>query len=269
MKNYLICCVNYNSYSSLVQYLNSIEEADRSNVNVECYICDNSNPKCEINSNNYSYNIFILKSKKNLGYFDGINYILDFIGKEHLEKYDYCIISNVDIKYDETFFYEFGRLQINSSIGCLSPKIIDVNSGYNRNPKIKYRYNKLSVIILALLYILHLFKFYKAVRNFYNLAIFKSKSNSSDGKIIYGTHGACFIFILENFDVKKLFPYEPFLFGEEIHVAEVLKNNNLNTVYCDNLIIFDGMSVSTSLLKRFKLDYYNFESLKFILKKYY
>ena len=93
----LIVCVNYNSYESLLDYLESLDKslANIGDVTVDVFIADNSTEKENFvfSSKNFTYKLLQFP---NLGYFGGA---FEVINSLNPSEYDYTIISNVDVKY--------------------------------------------------------------------------------------------------------------------------------------------------------------------------
>ena len=261
-----VFCVNYNSYDCLKSYLDSLEEALSACPECELtVVCtDNSPNKQEIALDYSSFEVKMLQSPQNLGYFGGIEHSIRNLKKD-LSTFDYFIVSNVDLTVDKKFFWELSNLDLDKNVGCIAPLIYSQTEQKNRNPESVYRYSKKRLRILKLLYswsfLLFLYEkfFYKK----------QSKASVKCFDSIYAAHGSFFIFTKNALSFVATFHYPMLLYGEEIYVAEELTKKNLSTVYYDKLVINDIDHVSTSKMKSHFILQCHKESIAYLLRTYY
>lgn len=266
----LIACVNYNTYDKLIDFLDSINKAYlkiNKNLNIDIIISDNSKnikpiPKILDKNIKFTY----IKNPSNLGYIGGVvNSLKD--SKKKISKYDYFIISNVDLKLDIDFFYQLLKLEQDSSAGWYAPSIISEKEGRDRNPKILYRPSLNKMKLTILMYKIPIFHYIYS-KLIYSPRSKKIQSNNLSREI-YAGHGSFMIFT-KNFNKRNEgFEFPSFLFGEEIYFAELIKNSKLKTIYVPKLKVFDFDHASTSKIKK-KIYYkFNYQSMKVITKKYF
>ena len=263
----VIVCVNYNSYDSLIRYLDSINEAIVSafgRLELTVLIGDNSS---EIRTivRKYDFDIKHFPTNNNLGYFGGIEYAIKESGT-NLSEYDYIIISNVDLTVDKNFFSELLDFHVDDSIGCIAPSIYSISDKRDRNPKIISRPSKNKLILQKTLY-----KYPILDRIYVGLFYAKrrEKVQQYPEGYIYAAHGSFIVFTNKFATFLQHMKYPCFLFGEEIYLAEHLAKNSLKTYYQPKLRVYDDDHVSTSKMRSKSYYHYNYLSIEMILKEFY
>ena len=116
MKKIAIFCVSYQSDKERDRYLASINEA-------------------KIKADNkVSIDIFVANNTKedNPGYFGAIKQLME---KNDISKYDYCIISNVDLTIEDNFFQKLAEYDCPPNTGWIAPQIWSQAEGRDRNPE--------------------------------------------------------------------------------------------------------------------------------------
>jgi len=269
IRSVLLVCVNYNSYNELDKYIRSIQETISNSgfkYQMDILISDNSYVKKKINYPNYT-NISIKQvfNETNEGYIGGVNSAIKNAMLSPKD-YEFFIISNVDIIIPKYFFKNLFKLNLSSQIGWIAPSIISEKENRDRNPKILTRPSKLKMKITAFMYwmpVIHLF---------YSKFVYPRKEQGSHkhfNKKIYAGHGS-FMLFTNSFSKNNVdLNYQSFLFGEEIFFAELIRLSNLETIYLPELIVHDIDHVSTSKLKRSAYNKMNFQSIKYITKRFF
>lgn len=270
MTKILLVPVNFNSYTELASYIESVETAysmcPNYALNLTVYIADNSTTIENIlipQNTNISY---LVNRNGNLGYFGGIKKVLEKI--TDITEYDYVVFSNVDLTISKTFF---AALLNNDSknVGWIAPRIWSSVEERDKNPKILNRYTKRKLQLLKLLWrhpILH---------KIYTQTLYKRKKKTkythsrAHPKEIYAGHGSFIILTRDFFIHYPELNYPIFLFGEEIFLAELCRKRNLKVIYRPELIIYDSEHISTS--KMGGKFYYkcNFDAIEYLLKNFY
>lgn len=269
MKSFLIIPVNYNSYDSLKSYLDSLSASLKvlmdNELSVDVVVADNSTQKETIDRINNEFRRFEVVNIENKGYFGGAFEIYNTI--ESIAKYDYVIISNVDLRVDESFFSILASKQITEEVGWLAPAIISKQENRDMNPKIVNRYSKRQMQLLLLMY-----KF-PIIKRIYLKTMHKAKHIDAvvnhDERFIYAGHGAMFILTKSFVGKNKHLSYPVFLYGEEIYMGEEMRKSGLKTLYLPSLRVYDDAHVSTGTIKRSLNSRYNVEAMTYLLKKYY
>tara|TARA_B110001452_G_scaffold181741_1_gene152613 strand:- start:2971 stop:3792 length:822 start_codon:yes stop_codon:yes gene_type:complete len=264
----IIACVNYNTFDKLYLYLNSIEKARGScnnDFNVTVLIADNSEFSIESKLPSFeNINIVYHKNKSNEGYIGGIR---DAVINLKIDIYsaDYFIISNVDVTLTNDFFTELFLIK-NNNLGWIAPSIISEKEGRDRNPKIKKRPSSANLKKLLVMYkypVLHLI-YKNTIYKYKSKKISKYKNDS-----IYAGHGSFMIFTKKTVNSNGFLDFPSFLFGEEIYFGELMKRENLEVVYNQNIVVKDFDHASTSLIRKSRYYKMNYDSLKIIIKNYF
>lgn len=259
-----IYCVNYHSYDSLRNYIESIESAviaTKENVDVDLFIADNSCPPEQFLYSSRNIQVDIVPTGENLGYFGAVSMLMR---KHNPAIYDYVIISNVDILLSDDFFCKLLTNSYDKNVGWIAPQIYSKQEQRDRNPKILHRYPKRKLQILR-----WLFQF-PPLYNLYTHTIYKSKKLiSHQPGCIYAGHGSFIILTKHYFEKCGIIDYPVFLFCEEIYLGEQCLQNNLKVVYNPAIIVADCEHVSTSTFRRRQYCKYNFEAIDYIIKTYY
>lgn len=269
MKSILISCVNYNTYSKLNEYIDSIDKAyvfAEYQIKITVLIGDNSNEFKDIDFSNNEIEIIQINNKGNLGYLGGISKAIE-LSKIDISKFDYFAISNVDIKLHETFFSELIKLPIDPKIGWLAPAIISEKENRDRNPKILIRPSAKKMQLTKLMYKFPIF--YKLYNQFVYKYKTKKTQENTPSNIIYAGHGSFMLFTKEFTIKNKGFKFPSFLFGEEIFFGELIKRSGLVTLYKPELKIADFDHVNTSEINYSGYCKLNFESIRILTEKYF
>jgi GT2 family glycosyltransferase len=270
-KSILIACVNYNTTDKLESYIQSLVQAYKHkelNFNLEILIGDNSDEfrPLTLIIKQKGINISHVNNRGNLGFLGGITHAIKKRSID-ISNFDYFIVSNVDLEVRQTFFERLTDIHVNEEIGWIAPAIISEKEKRDRNPKIIYRPSLRKMKITILFYRFPLLHF------LYERLIYKTrkKQQTSELKndIIYAGHGSFMIFTHSFSDKNKDFSFPTFLFGEEIFFAELLRKDNLLTIYSPTIIIDDFDHASTGKLKRSDLYKMNYDSIKCLTKKFF
>lgn len=266
MKRILIVAVNYNSYSELIDYLDSIEVSmsmviDQCSMDV--YVADNSSQKEVIDTAKYhNFNLHVVPLD-NLGYFGGAFYVINNLIDP--KRYTYVIISNVDILLEKMSVFEMLHINLSNDIAWIAPSIISKEEHRDKNPKVLFRYSKYK---LKFLYYMYKYSF---LHKMYVLTIYKRKKKRSifSSMDIYAGHGSFMILTSNFFSFYSTLSYPVFLFCEELFIAELIYKVHMRVHYEPAVIVSDGEHVSTSKLNSSFYYKCNREAVNYILKTFY
>ena len=267
MKRILITCVNYNTYNHLLRFLDSVNDAlkEASSNKLELLVCiaDNSSQKRDIDLSRYADFEVRLYHLNNLGYLGGASAIINEM--DDIEKFDFVIISNVDLVVDATFFTSLLSQTIPENIAWIAPSIYSTQEKRDKNPKIVNRYTLNSLKIFQLMYKFPiLFRLYVAT-----LYKRKKKQKPFTGDFIYAGHGSFMILTHQFFSFYPKLNYPIFLFGEELYLAELIRRKKLKVLYNPVIKIMDVEHSSTGNMKR-KLFYEcNYQAITYIKTHFY
>lgn len=262
-KKVLIVAVNYNSYDELDGCLKSINQAtlQGNGLAVDVTIADNSSNYMPVDAAKYSAIRVNQVKFDNIGYLGAAQKVINKCGKE----YDYVAISNVDLKMDDCFFKELCHVNLDERTAWIAPRIYSHDENRDRNPKVLGRYSKKKLKILYYMYK------YPILFYLYTTTAYKRKKLAPkyDEMDIYAGHGSFMLLTKNFFKVYDRIDYPIFLFGEELYLAELIRNKGLKVRYMPSLSLEDNEHVSTSKMKKKFYFKCNTESIKYILDTFY
>jgi GT2 family glycosyltransferase len=281
-KSILVICVNYNTYSETLKFVNDVFSQNLNNINLTLIIVDNSdiynyNQYDEIRELLNDNKVLIYKPERNLGYFGGASFGL----KKYVENHqipDWIIVSNTDIELiQQDFFIKLIDLyKDNCTPAVIAPKILSSISGKNQNPFMKKRPGVLRMKMYELIFRYYfLFQLYQNISDIKNLLIRYKRSIKKNKKYIndlspydiYAPHGSFIIFHKSYFDHGGNLDFGAFLFQEEIFIAEKARNLKLCIRYDPRLIVLHNEHSTTKNLKNILK--YKYESAKYIVDEFF
>lgn len=270
MLSILYIIVNYNSADDTLRYLKSIKKSQQNieQLKLDIILVDNSTNKSLKLRKSLSLldlNLKIIDSG-NVGYFGAFKVALERVGYVRILQYDHVIISNVDLQLPRDFFIKLSEIKFGTEIGALAPSILSICRNNDLNPKIDKKPKKTKIILNIILFKFpFLFKLYAKLSELKT----KHKKISNGSRIIYAPHGSFIIFNKIFFNRGAIIDYPVFLFGEEMYVAEIMRQVNLKILYTPAIKIFDFDHGATSKENSSFIATEHRKALVYILKKYY
>lgn len=182
--------------------------------------------------------IEILTETNNWGYFGGARRGLEAI-RRWSERPDWIILSNSDIEFSEPAF--FNRLaQIPSfDVGVIGPRILSGLSHHDHNPYMVERPDPARMHFLKWIFHFRITCFVYQMAGLIKSLLKRRHQSAGDvrSRDVYAAHGSFMVFSREYFDRGGDFAHEPFLFGEEITVAETCLRLGLRIQYEPSLVV--------------------------------
>lgn len=259
-----IYCVNYHSYDSLNNYLISVDksmEKVKDTISVTVLVADNSVPSTPVDYQPRFFSLHTIPTNDNKGYFGAIGFLMKVFDPQ---KYDYSIISNVDVLLTDNFFIELSIFKCDNAVGWVAPSIISESHHFDWNPQAIQRYSLRKLKILRFLFkhpkLLQLKK-----KLFYEIRDIKKNSMGD----IYAGHGSFIILSKEYFIKCGIINYPVFLFEEEIYLAEECRKHHLTVLYYPQLKVFDIGGVSTGKMPSLQCCSHYVKALDYIISNYY
>lgn len=263
MKKVLIIGVNYNSYDYVDSFLKSINKAASfcHEAEVEVVIADNTiENKQEINID-YDYLKVQTFSFPNLGYFGAALNVYSNLKNE----YDFIAISNIDLTMDEAFFVHLNQ-STTTGIAWIAPDIYTPRTNTHENPNLLHRPSKFKFAVWMTIYSCPLI--YQLYHWLYKMRHKKPLPVSSE-KYIYSGHGS---FILLTSEFKKVFPqltFPCFMYGEEIFLAELIRQTNMKVQFVPTVKIMNIGKASVNQLPSKQVFHWSKESLKYLFSHFF
>lgn len=271
MKRILVIPVNYNSYAELDEYLLSLKDsfisAASEQVEIIVIVGDNSTEVQRIETAKYAPLEISVKKFDNLGYFGAALKIIN--EQENIESFDYVIISNVDIFYQEAFIKSLADYDIPSNIGWISPFRYSLTykqplfSGTKDRRASRLKIKALQYYFMCPAIVKARWDRLKKKRaEIPPEAVYKERE-------IYSGCGSCFILTKSFFKQYKHIYYPVFLYGEEIFIAELCRLANLKVFYAPGLKINEIGGISTGKVNIKRICKFNLEGLIYNYNSFY
>ncbi len=199
----------------------------------------------------------VVYSKKNVGYFPGLNLGLNYL-EEHFERFDFVIVGNNDLWFDRDFIasFEIHQDTLNRNyVTC--PNIISAD-GHAQNPHVIEGISRFRWMIWEVYY----FSFFtsKLVKRIAvalgSFARRKDRDNCTTPRYITTGYGACYI-LNRDFLINAGRLFMPtFLMHEEYFLSHQLKRLGQKPYFFPHIRLFHREHASVSTLpKRLIWDY--------------
>ena len=258
-------------------------------IKLHLVVCDNSDKSSKVSEsiirNRVAHFIEVDFYKfDNVGYLPAVSRAQDSLaaaGKLRTEPTDLLLVCNVDIVFEPKFFEKLTKVAPAKDLGIIGPSIINAESGYNINPKLKLRPSLKKLQINAVFFstpaLLRGMRVIYALRLKLRSFKIKTTTGSRDGASsgpsgalnVYGVHGACMIFTGKYWCATEPFRYPIRLFGEEIYAAELAIRNDFRVQFWSFLKVEDYPGVSTGQLSLRKYCKSNRFALEFLMSKFF
>lgn len=275
MKRIILGVTCFNNETEVVNFVKGIQRQSIDIVELIVSItCTNINTYNVLSSSiidikKPNLKIKVYNAEKNLGYLNACIYGIKKSLIEYKEA-DWIIISNTDIEFKENIFFEkLIKQSFSTDVWCVGPAIID-NTNQYRNPYIKTRPTKRSLMKMKFIYKCRLlnsiyFKAYQINKKIKE----REYSNLKNSCYTYAIHGCIFIITFLCFKELEKISKGIFMYGEENLIGEIVYGNKKLTYYwADSLVYHNNSQVTSRISDKNKLKWKN-DSIEFILEKFY
>jgi len=272
----LICVVSYRTDEKLERYLDSIltaAQAAGSALTLNILVVDNSVREAAASEefvrriSERTPGVEVICSETNLGYFGAVPVAQAAAARLRPEQ---VIFSNADLTLAPDFFIRLGE-KLPCPAAVIAPAIlIDEGRGFDQNPKLVERYSADRLRFLQKVYSSALlFALYVWLGRLKEMLVKDRPAVRPSGdRDIYAPHGALFLFTKLGFFLG-LPRHEPFLYGEELFIAEEARRHAEVVRYIPAIRVFDSRHASTAGLGSARRRRLMKESIDFILRRYY
>lgn len=286
-KSILTICVNYKNDIETANFLKNILLLN-GYMEQTVLVVNNSHPLNESPNILLKYacdhRVIVKYSKNNLGYFGGANWGLQEYLRENILP-EWIIISNTDIEFpDRDLFIKLSSYYDSSFPAVIAPdiklqsNIFSASSFAHQNPYLLKRPSR------------KYFKFMKWITTFYPLYIsydicggiknkivnniYKVKNNDTESRYefpleIYAPFGAFIIFHRSYFENNGNLGHGVFLFGEEIYIAEKVRELEMKVIYDNRLQVIHNEHSSLMQINSRKKAVYTREAVNYLLDNYF
>ena len=284
-----IYCVNYNSTSALIKFIQSVlsQELDEK-VSVQVVVCDNSEDAQKLPIQvvekmarpKVSIKVYRLH---NHGYFPGVKEAISLeAAGSRVERAaaKFFMICNVDICLEPDFFLKLMTIRIPPAVGVIGPSIVTGHNAINTNPKLrkkpklsKLKLNKIFFHSPVLFFLMKFaYKLRLTARSCFRASRFFLDERNAPfppRETVYAVHGACMIFTEAFWTTTRPFLYPLSLFGEEVYVAERALQEGYTVEFHSHLGVRDDPGVSTGTLARSEYCRLNKAALNYLIEEFY
>lgn len=270
-KEIIITISVYNNEQEVVEFVNKIAKQNMGNKIGLFITCNsvNDKKKFEQDINNISVEHYIFYPTSNLGYLNGCLYGVKQYRK--IIKCKWIMITNTDITFLNTSFFEkILTYNWNEDFWCIAPDII-LPTGRHQNPFLRSRPDKYRIqrwrFLQGNAHILHLYSILSDMKQH----VLKHNYNEINRESceIYAPHGSCFLLSERCIDKLIRESKKVFMYGEEILVGEIIREESKKVYYCNDLKIRHNENATTKYINyEKKADYYK-KSFEYIYKRFF
>lgn len=218
----------------------------------------------------------------NLGYFGGARFGLEMARSRGLS-FRWLVVSNVDLQFDPVQVVTCLAALDAGHVGIVAPNIISGLTGKRLNPYMRQRPSALRMHAYKWIY-----RFYPSMRAYEWLSAMRGRlrlaaagrgskaTTPSEVTIkkealltIYAGHGSMLAFSQEYFRRGGSLEHAPFLFGEEISVAEAARRAQLSVVWHPGIAVDHTEHASIGKLPRRHMHGFLREATAFCADRYF
>lgn len=193
--------------------------------------------------------IYDCPAPQNLGYFGGARYGVSSLWARKVDA-DWTVVSNVDVIFDSAQVRATLDQYDTATVGIIAPAIMSEPAMEELNPFMRIRPSPMRMRAYKIIF--SRYAGYVAYSWLSRLIRRRAWSGRPRGipcdEMIYAPHGAFMIFSREYFKRGGNLDHLPFLFGEEITVAEQARALSLPVLYCPRIRLRHEQHASMSKL---------------------
>jgi GT2 family glycosyltransferase len=217
------------------------------------------------------------RSGKNLGYFGGARFGFEQLCTQG-ELPPWIVVCNVDLRFDlDGLLRSLDALNLDERVGAVAPRLISRSTGQDMNPFFRSRPSVRRMWFYATAFKYYPFlKFYSWLGQSLHSAVSRirgprqTESAGSHGiQEIYAPHGAFFVLSRRYFLRGGTLDHEVFLFGEEITIAERIREVGLLTVFDPTCVIDHVDQVSTGHTLSRRTARFMYEASEYCFRAYF
>ena len=265
------------------QYSDSFKSSAMNSGPTNAYLVDNSDGDLagvlESNLKQSGSPVTCITPHANLGYFGAARLAFDMAIKA-VGWPDWTIVSNVDLRFDPDEFARELEGLAKDGVGVVAPRIVSSRSGRDLNPMMKRRPSWARMhfykwlfrsYILASAYELASECRIRIKRRLTAAGVRSTSSMNTNCRPerIYAPHGSLMIFSKLYFELGGTLQHTPFLFGEEITIAERARALGLKVIYCPRIVVEHLEHASVALLPSRRVHMYVAEAAAYCADNYF
>lgn len=267
-KKILNVIVYYNNKDEVEGYIDQVLKIGKEKV--ELAIVVNKDDKKLSSNFNRKYNeigkkVHLFDFGDNVGYLNALMKVIKVINPLD---YKYIILSNTDIEYkDSQFFNSLLMKNYSNKIGCIAPSVYSTETRSFSNPHYLTRISREKLERLKLIFSKPLLgKLYLRLSHIKANFISKKELSSTE---VYSPHGCYMIFTSSFINDIRYYEYGVKLYSEESCIGELLLRHGYSCFYDSTLKVDHTESTVTGKMNFNDRFGYWAESISYILSEFY
>lgn len=244
MPNIVVICINFHNEEQTIAFVQQLVTLDSPST---CRVIVASN-NVHGNGNEVlaealvnNLEVTVVYWRRNLGYFGAAALAFDGYRSTH-ELPDWVVVSNTDLLIGtESFAEHLNRHQDTKEIGIVAPSITSTVTGVDQNPFMEHRPTAIRMHVIKWMFKTWLtwalwsaaFRLKVKLRKMWRKGDGTVRGAGRDLNVrpIYAPHGSFIAFSKEYFLRGGTLDHLPFLYGEEIMVAETVRKLKLTVLF--------------------------------------
>lgn len=269
---FLFVVVNYFSEEEVLHFFQH-EVLDQQSSNWFLCLVNNGSKDSDTIEKIKKLGVHIIQPNSNAGYLGAAGIALEYFKQAFDNFPSLLVLSNSDMHYTDKKMLSSWANDYSQShhIGLIGCRITSTLTGKAQNPMYRERLSKNHLQRLASIFS------YKFSYNLYQTAaLIKGKilsgfknATSSNIETVYAIHGSCMLMHRSLLEIHDVFRDAPFLFGEEVYLAEICRRENLQVVFDPTFEILHQEHQTTGIYKSAIQQKRLATALKLILNKFY
>lgn len=217
--------------------------------------------------------VHVIEPIENLGYLGAAGNALNFYLKEFNALPNLLVLSNSDMHYCQPHILSQWQERYSNvdGIGMIGCRITSSLTGKPQNPMYRQRLTKGHLERLAAIFSNNLsYSLYQTAALIKGKIMARATHSDSDSvEKVYAIHGSCIVMHRHLLEQTDLFRDAPFLFGEEVYLAEICQREQLSVLFDPACEILHQEHQTTGIYKSAMQRKRLSESLLLILKKFH
>ena len=262
-----ISVICYNNETEILEFAKKLsrqKEQEKIALLVTCNGCKNP-AKLQNGLKKIKTDTYVYTPGENIGYLSGCLYGLNL----YTENYKWAVISNTDIEFVANDFFETVlKKKYPENVVCIGPDVMLAATGQHQNPFAQNRPSK-----QVMRFRKWVFSNYARYVSYNWLSLVKKKLrkdvNRTQSGLAYGVHGS--FIMLRKQCVKGLAnPKTPiFMYGEELYIAEKLREKQQLTYYDGQLKIIHNENQTTGKVNSKRKQKWFEQSITYLVNRYW
>ena len=274
----LYVAVNYETAALCERFVAQFSNPGARAWNASLVVVDNSSMPSQERlvekAKRWPEDVQLLVAPANLGYFGAVRYALTQPSvKRLLGESDWMVVSNVDLLFDREQLERSTARHTPATTAVIAPRILSLADGSEQNPYMRKRPTTLRIhayrMIFRSYWALLAYSWGAQAWRSVRRRLGRSGGAPSGQQLIYAPHGSFMILSSSCFARAEDFAFQPFLFGEEIFIAEAAARAGLAVVFDPAILVMHEDHAGMQSLPRREIQRFHLESAEWIARTYF